>query len=141
MFLGEYNYRIDEKGRVPIPPKFRTEFSDGIVLTTGPEKCILAYNPDQWKKLADSLTTGSLLASKMRKLNRAIFAAAFHLNLDSQNRIALPAPLRQHAGITNDVIIAGANSYLEIWDKQTWEQEKLDSQTQAWQIIESLEKR
>ncbi|HXX59579.1 MAG TPA: division/cell wall cluster transcriptional repressor MraZ [Dehalococcoidales bacterium] len=141
MFLGEYDYKIDEKGRVPVPPKFRSEFGDGIILTAGPEKCILAYNPEQWKKLADSLTTGSLFTSKMRKLNRAIFAAAFHLKLDSQNRISLPSTLRQYAGINGDVIIAGANSYLEIWDKQTWEQEKQDSQTQAWQIIETLEKR
>ncbi|MDP2920216.1 MAG: division/cell wall cluster transcriptional repressor MraZ [Dehalococcoidia bacterium] len=140
MFLGEYDYKIDEKGRIPLPPKFRQEFRDGIILAAGPEKCILAYSPAHWKQLAESVTTGSFLSSKMRKLNRAVFATAFQLNLDGQNRIALPAPLRQYAGITTDVIVAGANTYLELWDKAAWEQEKADSQAQSWQIIESLEK-
>ncbi|HEX9897402.1 MAG TPA: division/cell wall cluster transcriptional repressor MraZ [Dehalococcoidales bacterium] len=141
MFLGEYGYKIDEKGRIPIPPKFRAEFRDGIVLTTGAEKCILAYSPAQWKTLAESLTTGPVLSSKMRKLNRALFATAFHLNLDGQGRIALPMPLRQYAGVASDVVIAGANLYLEVWDKQAWESEKAESQAQSWQIIETMEKR
>jgi MraZ protein len=140
MFLGEYDYRIDEKGRIPLPPKFRAEFQDGIVLATSAEKCILAYSPIQWKILAESLTTGPVLSSKMRKLNRALFATAFHLNLDGQGRIALPMPLRQYAGITSDVVVAGANIYLEIWDKQAWELEKAESQAQSWQIIETMEK-
>ncbi|MDO9334717.1 MAG: division/cell wall cluster transcriptional repressor MraZ [Dehalococcoidales bacterium] len=140
MFLGEYNYKIDEKGRIPLPPKFRAEFRDGIVLATGAENCILVYSPAQWKILAENLTTGPVLSSKMRKLNRALFATAFHLNLDGQGRIALPMPLRQYAGITSDVVIAGANIYLEIWDKQAWELEKAESQAQSWQIIETMEK-
>jgi MraZ protein len=140
VFLGEFSYRIDEKGRVPIPPRFRADFSDGIILTIGAEKCILAYNPSQWKALADNLTTGPVLSSKMRKLNRALFGTAFNLNLDGQGRVALPIPLRQYAGITSDVVIVGANTYLEIWDKQAWEIEKTDSQAQSWQIIETLEK-
>lgn len=140
MFLGEFSYRIDEKGRVPIPPRFRAEFRDGIILTVGAEKCILAYSPTQWKTLADSLTTGPVLSSKMRKLNRALFGTAFNLNMDGQARVALPVPLRQYAGITSDVVIVGANTYLEIWDKQAWEAEKTESQAQSWQIIETLEK-
>ena len=141
MFLGEYDYKLDEKGRTPLPPKFRQEFMNGIVLAAGAEKCILAYGPAEWKKLAESMLTGPILSSKMRKLNRALFATAFQLNLDGQGRIALPVPLRQYAGIISDVVIAGANAYLEIWDKQAWEAEKADSQTQSWQIIETLEKR
>jgi len=141
MFLGEYNYKIDEKGRVPLPPKFRPDFRDGIILTAGAEKCILVYSPSQWKILAESLTTGPVLSSKMRKLSRALFATAFNLNLDGQGRIALPLPLRQYANIRNDVVVAGANAYLEIWDKKAWDLEKIESQAQSWQIIETLEKR
>jgi len=141
MFLGEYNYKIDEKGRVPLPPKFRPEFNEGVILATGAERCILAYSPAQWKVLAEDLTIGPVLSSKMRKLNRALFASAFHLNLDGQGRIALPPPLRQYAGITGEVVVAGANFYLEIWDKKAWEREKAESQAQSWQIIETLERR
>jgi len=140
MFLGEYDYKLDEKGRVPIPPKFREELRDGIILIPGPEKCVLAYNPGEWKKLSESLQVGTLASNKMRKLNRALFSTAFRLNLDGQGRIALPVPLRQFADIGEDVVITGANTYLEIWDKKLWEEEKTNSLAQAWQIIETLEK-
>jgi MraZ protein len=140
MFLGEFEYKIDEKGRVPIPPKFRRELREGVVLTPGVERCINVYPPSEWKKLAATLTTGSVTPSKLRRLNRAIFATAFTLNIDGQGRIALPAPLREYAGIEDEAVIAGANAYLELWNKEQWESEKAISQEQAWQIIESLER-
>ncbi len=139
MFFGEFEYKIDEKGRVPIPPRFRKELKDGVVLTPGIEQCITAYPLSEWKKLAATLTTGSVTRSKLRRLNRSIFATAFNLNIDRQGRIALPIPLRQSAGIEDEVIIAGANTYLELWNKEQWEAEKAVSQQQTWQIIESME--
>ena len=139
MFFGEFEYRVDEKGRVPIPPRFRRESKEGVVSTPGVEKCITAYPLSEWKKLAATLTTGSVTRSKLRKLNRAIFATAFSLNIDGQGRIALPIPLRQYADIEEEVVIAGANNYLELWNKEQWEAEKAISQEQTWQIIESLE--
>ena len=139
MFYGEFDYKIDDKGRVPIPPRFRNALKDGIVLTPGPEKCITAYTVPEWKKLSTSLTGSSLTRSKMRRLSRALFATAFSTKVDGQGRIAIPAPLREHAEIVDEVVVAGANTYLEIWNKVLWEEEKEISQEQAWQIIESLE--
>jgi MraZ protein len=141
MFLGEFEYKIDDKGRVPLPPKFRQELKDGIVLAAGPEKCINAYSLKEWNKLAESLTGGTIAASKMRRLNRAFFASAFNLSIDKQGRIALPIPLREYAGIGDEVVIAGVNTCLELWNKEQWEAEKAVSQEQSWQIIESLEHR
>ena len=140
MFYGEYEYKIDEKGRVPVPPKFRNALKDGLVLTPGAEKCITVYTALEWKKLCVTLTGNALTRSKMRKLSRVLFAMAFSTRIDNQGRIPIPAPLRDHAGMVDEVVIAGANTYLEIWDKALWEEEKMDSQEQAWQIIESLEK-
>ncbi|MBA7525240.1 Transcriptional regulator MraZ [subsurface metagenome] len=140
MFFGEFEYKIDEKGRVPIPPRFKRELKEGVVLTPVVEKCITAYPLSEWKKLAATLTTGSVTRSKLRRLNRAIFATAFSLNIDGQGRIALPIPLRQYADIEDEVVIAGANNYLELWNKERWEAEKAISQEQTWQIIESLER-
>ncbi|MFC2060839.1 division/cell wall cluster transcriptional repressor MraZ [Chloroflexota bacterium] len=140
MFLGEFEYKIDEKGRVLVPPKFRNELKAGMVLTPGVEKCITVYPLAEWKKVAATLTTSSITSSKLRKLNRAIFATAFSIIIDGQGRIALPVPLRQYAGIEDEVIVAGTNTYLELWSKERWESEKTISQEQAWQIIESLER-
>ena len=139
MFFGEFEYKIDEKGRVPLPPKFRRELKDGVILAPGVEKCIAAYTVTEWKKLATTLTSASLSRSKLRRLNRALFAAAFSLNIDGQGRISLPVPLRQYAGIESEIIVAGVNNYFELWDKDQWQEEKDISQEQAWQIMESLE--
>lgn len=144
MFTGEFEYRVDEKGRVPIPPKFRTEElkKDGVVLCPGMEKCITIYPISEWKKIAGSLTSSSaIIPSKLRKLNRAIFATSFTLEIDGQGRIVIPAQLRQFAGINDEVVVAGLNSYFEMWDKQRWTTEKTACQEEAWQIIESMEPR
>ena len=141
MFLGEFEYKIDEKGRVPIPPKFRKELKEGVVLMPGVENCINIYPLSEWKKVSATLTSGTIAPSKLRRLNRAVFATAFSLNIDGQGRIALPIPLRVYAEIEDEVVIAGANTYLELWNKEQWEAEKTISQEQAWQIIESLEQR
>jgi MraZ protein len=140
VFFGEFEYKVDLKGRVPLPARFRRELRDGVVLTQGVERCITAYSLSEWKKLATALTSVSVTRSKSRKLNRALFATAFSTNIDGQGRVALPAPLREYAGIEDEVVIIGANNYLELWNKEQWEAEKAASQEQAWQIIESLEK-
>ena len=141
MFFGEYYYKIDEKGRVPVPPRFRGALRDGIVLAPGIERCLTAYTLAEWKKLAATLTSSSVTSSKLRRLNRAIFATAFSTQLDKQGRIAIPVPLREHAEIVDEVVVSGANTYFEIWNQVLWEEEKANSQEQAWQIIESLENR
>jgi MraZ protein len=141
MFYGEFDYKVEEKGRVPIPPRFRNALKDGVVLAPGVEKCITAYTLPEWKKISTELTDSSLTHSKMRRLNRALFATAFNTKMDGQGRIAIPAPLREHAEIVDEVVVAGANTYLEIWNRVLWEEEKSISQEQAWQIIESMEDR
>jgi MraZ protein len=115
MFYGEYDYKTDDKGRVPLPPRFRNALKDGLVLTVGAEKCITAYPVQEWKKLSVSMTSSSLTRSKMRRLNRALFATAFVTRLDGQGRIAIPAPLREHAQIVDEVAVVGLNTNLEIW--------------------------
>jgi MraZ protein len=139
MFYGEFDYKIDEKGRLPFPPRFRNALKDGVMLVAGPDKCINAYTMPEWKKLSDALTGSGLVHSKMRVLSRSIFGTAFPTRIDGQGRIAIPAPLRDHAQIEDDAVVVGVNTYLEIWNQALWEEERRISQEQAWQIIESLE--
>ena len=141
MFFGEFEYRIDEKGRIPLPPRFRAHLREGVVLAPGIEKCITAYTLPEWKKLAESLTGGKVTRSKLRQLNRALFATATYLNVDGQGRISLPASLREYAEIMDEAAVVGANNYFELWNSVHWQEEKAASQEQAWQIIESLEDR
>jgi MraZ protein len=68
-----------------------------------------------------------------------MFSSAFHINVDGQGRISLPVQLREHAGISEEVVVVGANNYLEFWNREDWEKEKAVSREQMWQIVESLE--
>jgi len=143
MFFGEFQYRVDDKGRMPIPPRFRRELRDGLILMAGVEKCLTAYSLSEWKKLSTApalATPGSITSEKMRRLNRFLYSTAFSLLIDGQGRISLPAPLKEYAGITDEVVLTGVNNYIEIWNKEQWETEKALVREQAWQIIEGLER-
>ena len=139
MFLGEYEYRVDSKGRLPLPPKFRQELRDELILTRGAEACVIVYPTAEWYKLADTLASRIVSPSKMRRLNRIIFGSAFNLTLDAQGRIALPPSLRTYAEIDDTAVVVGANNCIELWSPSLWHLEKTSAEEQAWQIIESLE--
>lgn len=142
MFSGEFEYRIDEKGRVPMPPRFRKELAGGVVLSLGPDSNIILYPVAEWDNFASKLSSGgSLEPSKMRRLKRAIFGTAFPTELDGQGRVALPLKLREYAGIENDIVIVGVNNTLELWSKAIWQKELTADLEQSWQIIESMENR
>lgn len=139
MLIGEYEYKVDNKGRVPLPPKFRPEFKNGLVLTRGFEECIVVYRRSDFEKIAEKFASDTLAKSKMRKLSRFIFSSAFDVEMDNQGRIAIPAPLKNFAHIEDTVVIVGENNCLELWNPDKWNTEKSESINQAWQTIETLE--
>jgi len=139
MFFGEYPYKVDEKGRVPLPPKFRRQMKEGVILAKGMgEKCIAVYPVAEWKRLSDSLAAKAVTPANLRKLNRAIFGSAFSTSFDGQGRVTLPVSLREYAGIGDTAIVIGANSRVELWSEDDWKTEKTSAEEQASQIIESF---
>ena len=139
MFFGEYTYKVDEKGRVPLPPKFRRQMKEGVILAKGMgEKCIAAYPVAEWKRLSDSLAAKAVTPANLRKLNRAIFGSAFSTSFDGQGRITLPFPLREYAGIGDTAIVVGANNCVELWCEGEWQAAKTSAEEQASEIIESF---
>ncbi len=141
MFLGEFDYRIDDKGRMPMPPRFRAYFKDGVIVAPSPEKCLTIYTIADWKKMEKDLSSAGLAPSKMRKIERALFATAFHTVLDGQGRISIPQTLRAYANLGTDIVVAGTNNRIELWDKAAWDAEKSADLAEAFQILESTERR
>ena len=141
MFVGEYEYKVDNKGRLPLPPRFRTELKEGLVLTLGPDNCIIAYPKADWIKMtANQAPTNFLSSDKERKINRFLFSNANEVSVDRQGRIALPSSLREKCGIGDSAIINGLNSSFEIWNPAQLEKESLTA-NQARQLMEVLEER
>jgi MraZ protein len=138
VFFGEYQYKVDEKGRLPLPPKFRREMREGVILTKGIEKCVDVYPLSEWKRLADTLSAKVITPASLRRLHRAIFGSAFSVSFDGQGRITLPLPLRGYAEIGDTVMVIGANARVELWNEELWKAEAASSGEQVVDIIESL---
>ena len=121
MFLGEYEHSVDVKGRLAIPSKFRPQLETGLVITRGFERCLQVYPMDGWQMLSERVSALSLGQAEARQLRRLLFASAFDTELDKQGRILVPAALREYAGIGESAVVAGMNTYFEIWAQDTWQ--------------------
>ncbi len=139
MFSGTYYHRVDEKGRIALPAKFRAEFAQGVFLVPSVDKCLYIYPLPLWEKLSPGFTPRPFDRSKMRRLGRFFFGGSSKTELDTQGRIPLPQDQRQKLNIKEDVVIVGVNEYLEIWDKETWEKEENELNQEAPQLLESAE--
>ncbi|HXZ94853.1 MAG TPA: division/cell wall cluster transcriptional repressor MraZ [Dehalococcoidia bacterium] len=139
MFFGEYPYKVDEKGRVPLPPKFRREMKEGVILVKGTgEKCITVYPIREWKRVSDKLAETALTGAKLRRLTRLTHGSAFSASFDGQGRIKLPDLLRDYAKIADTAIVVGVNTRVELWSTEGWKAEQTAADEQASQIIESF---
>jgi MraZ protein len=133
---GEFQYSLDDKGRVVIPPRFRRVLGDQVVATRGIDPCIAVYSPDEWTKVEDALRK---LSTKQRDVVRYMLAGAVDLDLDRQGRVTLPPHLRQHAAIERDVVVVGLISRLEIWSRTSWQAYIEKAAKSAPQIAEQIE--
>lgn len=138
MLLGEYEHSVDTKGRLAVPAKFRQQLETGLVVTRGFERCLFVYPMEEWQSLSqrvDGLSVGQLAA---RQLRRLLFASAFDTELDKQGRILVPGPLREYAGIGETAVIAGMNTYFEIWAKEAWAEEQAGLSEEAGTIAAAM---
>lgn len=138
MFIGEYTYTIDNKGRIAIPVKFRSALADGLVVTRGLDNCLFLYPKAEWEKLALRLSRLPISQANTRAFARLMLAGAWDTELDNQGRISIPSYLREYAGIKKKIAITGLFNRLEIWDKETWTKYKSGTEKSSTDIAEAL---
>lgn len=120
MFLGEFEHSIDDKGRVAVPARFREELAEGLVLTRGFDQCLQAFPRPVWQQLAQKVSSLSLGSPEARNLRRILFANAAEVEVDRQGRILVPQNLREYAGLAEQVVITGMDTYFELWSSERW---------------------
>jgi MraZ protein len=120
MFIGEYNHTVDTKGRLIVPSKFRELLGDEFVVTKGLDGCLFVYPLNEWNEIEEKFRNVSQFSKDARKFARFFFAGAASCEVDKQGRILLPAVLRDFAGITKEVVLAGVLNHIEIWSKDRW---------------------
>jgi MraZ protein len=139
MLLGEYAHTIDDKNRLTLPARFRAVFGDGIVVTRGMDGCLFAYTRDDWDTLVQTRLAGlDLLSQEGRRMQRFFFSGATEAELDKQGRVGIPQALLEHAKLGRDVVVAGVNDHLEIWDRDAWRRELAEVEGSAEDVAERL---
>ncbi|MHA7176065.1 division/cell wall cluster transcriptional repressor MraZ [Arthrobacter sp. Sr24] len=120
MFLGTHSPRLDEKGRIILPAKFREELSSGLVLTKGQENCIYVFSAREFEKVLTQMQDAPLSNMAARDYIRIFLSGASDEVPDKQGRVTIPATLRSYAGLEKELVVIGAGSRAEIWDAQSW---------------------
>ncbi len=131
MFFGTYTPRLDDKGRLFLPAKFRDELSEGLVVTRGQERCLYVWSMDEFGKITARLQQTPVTNKAARDYIRMFFAAASDEVPDRQGRVTLPPMLREYAGLSRECVVIGAMNRVEIWDAVSW-QAYSDQQEQAF---------
>jgi MraZ protein len=134
MFLGTHAPRLDEKGRLVLPAKFRDGLADGLVMVKGQEHSIVVWPAAAFATYAERLNEASRSDSRVRAHLRVLFSGAFDEVPDKQGRVTVPAALREYAGLDRDVVVVGNGPTFEIWDSPAWAT-YLASQEDAYSAI------
>jgi len=120
-FLGTYTPRLDDKGRLILPAKFRGQLSTGLVMTRGQERCLFLLPMDEFRRYHGQLAQAPVTSKQARDYLRVFLSGASDELPDKQGRISIPPVLRKYAGLDRDVAVIGAGTRVEIWDLQAWE--------------------
>jgi MraZ protein len=138
MFLGTHTPRLDEKGRLFLPAKFRDELAGGLVVTKGQERCLFVFPMTEFSRVAEQLRAAPMTHKAARAYSRVFFASAHDEVPDRQGRITIPGHLREYAGLDRDCVVIGASSRVEIWDRQAWDTYLADSEDAFAEVEEEV---
>lgn len=138
--MGEYNHSLDSKGRLIVPSKFRDLLGDEFYVTKGLDPCLVAYTPEKWQEVLDSLE--DQLPTNFRngrEMRRYLIGGSAEVEIDKQGRVLIPGNLRQFAHLEKNLVLVGAGDYFEIWDEQAWQQiNSFDSISEIAEAIPGL---
>ena len=120
MFLGTHTPRLDDKGRLFLPAKFRDRLASGLVVTRGQERCLYVFPMDEFVRVAETMRNAPVTSKVVRDYLRVFLSGASDEVPDKQGRVTVPANLREYAGLDRDCTVIGAGSRVELWDTTAW---------------------
>ena len=121
MLLGTHTPKLDDKGRISLPAKFRDELSDGVVITRGQERCLYVFSAKEFQDVHDKVRQAPVTSEEARRYLRVFLSGASDETPEKQGRVLVPALLREYADLTKELVIIGVGSRAEIWDAAAWQ--------------------
>jgi len=138
MFLGTYAPKLDDKGRIILPAKFRDELEAGIVVTRGQERCLYVYSTREFEELHEKIRQAPVTSKQARDFLRLFLSGAHAEVPDKQHRLTIPALLRSYAGLDRELTVIGAGNRAEIWDTEAWNQYYTEQESGFSEITEEV---
>jgi MraZ protein len=120
VFLGTHFPKLDEKGRLILPARFREDLGEGVVITKGQDRCLVVWPRAEFETYAVQLRTGVQANARVRAMTRVFFSSAFDEGIDKQGRLTIPTVLREYAALDRDLTVVGSDTRIEIWSSAAW---------------------
>lgn len=137
LFVGEYKHTIDEKNRIFIPSRLRSELGERFMVTKGFDRCLFVFPMPKWEAFAAKIAALPMVKNRRERLY--FFSNAAECTLDAQGRVTVSPLLKEFAGFVKDVTVVGNDDRIELWAGEVWneEQDKLDPASIAESLIEA----
>lgn len=121
MFLGTHFPKLDAKGRIILPARFRDDLAEGLVLTKGQDRCLVVWPRAEFDAYAEKLRANAQANAQVRAMTRVFFSSAFDESVDAQGRLTIPPVLRDYADLDRELTVVGADTRIEIWSSPRWD--------------------
>lgn len=138
MLMGEYLHNLDEKKRLIIPSKFRSELGERLVITRGLENCLFLYSEVDFRKIVDKLKMIPFTKKEARGFMRFFLSGATVVEFDKQGRITIPTTLITYSNIDKECVIIGTGDRLEVWSRDSWDDVYNSTKDNMSEIAENL---
>lgn len=135
MLIGQSRQKVDEKGRLSFPAKFRADMGETFYVACWLDECLIALSPERFAAMQEKLGSTGLV--KNRALRRLLYAGAEEETPDKQGRILLTAGHRSHAGITKEAVVVGGGDYVEIWSPERWAE--METSMRSGEMAQAME--
>ena len=138
MLIGEYEHSLDDKGRVIMPVKLRSDIGERFIITKGLDGCLFVFSQIEWSNFEAKLKELPLTNKTARDFVRFFLSGATECELDKQGRFLIVNNLREYADITKEVVIIGVGTRIEIWNKNKWKDYNSDKNISADELAENM---
>ncbi len=120
VFLGTYTPKLDEKGRIFLPSKYRDELAGGLVIAPFHDDCLAVYPLATFEQMANQIATMPVSVAQVREYQRSMASEASQEKPDKQGRVHIPSHLREYADLNGQVMVRGVMDRIELWNPQRW---------------------
>ena len=138
MLLGTHTPRLDEKGRIILPAKFRDEFASGLVITRGQDRCLYVFSAREFEAMNERIRQAPISSKAARDFLRSLLSGATDELPDKQGRVTIPSMLREYAALDRELAVIGMGNRAEIWDLKTWNESQAERDASFSEIAEEV---